>query len=174
MIKNLIDELGPSVMTRVLARMHEAPKYFRNVQRWLKRTRPARGVLRQADRTLFRQGFQRHRGRAGALCDWIVLEDGKIANYQVITPTGWNIGPRDANDNIGPMEQSFIGNSIENPDFPVELGQVATASTPAWSARCTPATARPASSCRSSAWVEADRLSLGTGSTHTVIVGCGT
>lgn len=54
-----------------------------------------------------------------------MLEDGKIANYQVITPTGWNIGPRDANDNIGPMEKSFIGTPIENPDFPVELGQVA-------------------------------------------------
>jgi hypothetical protein len=24
-----------------------------------------------------------------------VLEDGKIKNYQVITPTAWNIGPRD-------------------------------------------------------------------------------
>ncbi|MEX1386366.1 nickel-dependent hydrogenase large subunit, partial [Hydrogenibacillus schlegelii] len=24
-----------------------------------------------------------------------MLKDGKIENYQVITPTAWNIGPRD-------------------------------------------------------------------------------
>ena len=84
-------------------------------------TRPAREFYVKPTEPSSGKGFWRHRGRAGALCDWIVLEDGKIANYQVITPTGWNIGPRDANDNIGPMEKSFIGNSIENPDFPVEL-----------------------------------------------------
>lgn len=29
----------------------------------------------------------------GALADWIKIKDGKIENYQVITPTAWNIGP---------------------------------------------------------------------------------
>ena len=60
----------------------------------------------------------------GALADWIVIEDGKIANYQVITPTAWNIGPRDGSENHGPMEKAFIGAPVENPDFPVELAQV--------------------------------------------------
>ena len=55
----------------------------------------------------------------------IVIEDGKIANYQVITPTAWNIGPRDGSENLGPMEKAFIGAPVENPDFPVELAQVA-------------------------------------------------
>ena len=44
---------------------------------------------------------------------------------QVITPTAWNIGPRDGSDNHGPMEKAFIGAPVENPDFPVELAQVA-------------------------------------------------
>ena len=52
-------------------------------------------------------------------------EDGKIANYQVVTPTAWNIGPRDGSENHGPMEKAFIGAPVENPDFPVELAQVA-------------------------------------------------
>ena len=48
----------------------------------------------------------------------------KIDNYQVITPTAWNIGPRDANGTMGPMEQAICGSPIENPDDPVEIGHV--------------------------------------------------
>ena len=32
----------------------------------------------------------------GALAHWIVIEDGKIANYQAVVPSTWNAGPRDA------------------------------------------------------------------------------
>lgn len=125
LIKNVIDAIGPSVLTRVIARIHEAPKYFKSVQKWLaeldlhedfytKPTEPASG-----------KGFGATEAARGALADWIVIENGKIANYQVITPTAWNIGPRDGQDVLGPMEQAFIGTPVENPDFPVELGQVA-------------------------------------------------
>ncbi len=34
--------------------------------------------------------------RAAALGHWIVIEDGKIANYQAVVPSTWNAGPRDA------------------------------------------------------------------------------
>jgi hydrogenase large subunit len=125
LIKNVIDAIGPNVLSRVIARIHEAPKYFKSVQKWLaeldlhedfytKPTEPASG-----------KGFGATEAARGALADWIVIENGKIANYQVITPTAWNIGPRDGQDVLGPMEQAFIGTPVENPDFPVELGQVA-------------------------------------------------
>ena len=71
------------------------------------------------------KGFGSTEAARGALSDWIVIEDGKIANYQVVTPTAWNIGPRDGSENHGPMEKAFIGAPVENPDFPVELAQVA-------------------------------------------------
>jgi len=59
------------------------------------------------------------------LADWIILKDGKIENYQVVTPTAWNIGPRDGKEQRGPMEQAMIGARIQNPEDPVELGHVA-------------------------------------------------
>ena len=31
----MIANVGANVLTRVLARMHEAPKYFRNAKKWL-------------------------------------------------------------------------------------------------------------------------------------------
>jgi hydrogenase large subunit len=54
-----------------------------------------------------------------------VLEHGKIKNYQVITPTAWNIGPRDGTEAVGPMERAFIGTPVRNPADPVELANVA-------------------------------------------------
>ena len=59
------------------------------------------------------------------MSDWIVLKNGKIENYQVITPTAWNIGPMDSKSTHGPMEQAFIGTSITDIGDPVELGHVA-------------------------------------------------
>ena len=71
------------------------------------------------------KGFGSTEAARGALSDWIVLEDGKIANYQVITPTAWNIGPKDGKEANGPMEQSFIGAPVEDLHDPIELGHVA-------------------------------------------------
>ena len=54
-----------------------------------------------------------------------MIENGKIENYQVVTPTAWNVGPRDANAVVGPIEKAFIGTPVENTVDPVELGHVA-------------------------------------------------
>jgi len=54
-----------------------------------------------------------------------VLEKGKIANYQVITPTAWNIGPRDSEGALGPIESALVGTPIKDMEDPVELGHVA-------------------------------------------------
>ena len=61
----------------------------------------------------------------GALCHWIELKDGKIKNYQIVAPTTWNVGPRDANSHLGPIEQALIGAPIADPRDPVEVGHVA-------------------------------------------------
>ena len=70
------------------------------------------------------QEFLREAAR-GALSDWVVLSNGRIENYQVITPTAWNIGPRDRTGKHGPMEQAFMGAEIKDPTDPVEMGHVA-------------------------------------------------
>jgi hydrogenase large subunit len=35
------------------------------------------------------------------------IERGKIANYQILTPTSWNAGPRDNYGTPGPLEDSI-------------------------------------------------------------------
>ena len=122
---DMLDKLGPSVFVRQMARMHEAPKYVRWTLDWLsgidlhdsfytKPVEPAGG-----------KGFGATEAARGALSDWIVLDDGKIENYQVVTPTAWNIGPRDSDGTPGPIEQALVGTPIADIDDPVELGHVA-------------------------------------------------
>jgi hydrogenase large subunit len=71
------------------------------------------------------KGFGSTEAARGSLSDWIVLEDGKIENYQIVTPTAWNIGPRDSDGTLGPIEQALVGTPIADIEDPVEIGHVA-------------------------------------------------
>ncbi len=61
----------------------------------------------------------------GALGHWVVIKDGKIANYQCVVPTTWNAGPRTfdgANNEIsGPYEAALIGHQLHDPEQPLEI-----------------------------------------------------
>ncbi len=57
----------------------------------------------------------------GALGHWIVIKDGKIANYQCVVPTTWNGSPRDPAGNIGAFEASLMGTPVERAEEPVEI-----------------------------------------------------
>ena len=57
----------------------------------------------------------------GCLAHWIVIEDGKIANYQAVVPTTWNAGPRDAAGLSGPYEAALKGHVLYDPKQPVEI-----------------------------------------------------
>lgn len=57
----------------------------------------------------------------GALGHWIVIEDGKIKNYQCVVPTTWNGSPRDPAGNIGAFEASLMGTPVERAEEPVEI-----------------------------------------------------
>ena len=57
----------------------------------------------------------------GALAHWIVIEDGKIANYQAVVPSTWNAGPRDAAGQPGPYEAALAGHHLHDPKQPLEI-----------------------------------------------------
>jgi len=57
----------------------------------------------------------------GALAHWIVIEDGKIANYQAVVPSTWNAGPRDANGQAGAYEAALQGHKLHDPKQPIEI-----------------------------------------------------
>jgi hydrogenase large subunit len=54
------------------------------------------------------QGIGTIEGPRGALAHWIVIDDGKITNYQAVVPTTWNAGPLDEQGLHGPYEAALM------------------------------------------------------------------
>jgi len=57
----------------------------------------------------------------GGLSHWVVIRDGKIANYQAVVPSTWNAGPRDALGQPGPYEAALVGHKLHDPKQPIEI-----------------------------------------------------
>jgi len=122
---DILGKIGPSVFVRQMARMHEGPKYFKWVMDWLSQIDLSGSFYTKPEELESGKGWGATEAARGALQDWIVIENGKIENYQVITPTAWNVGPRDGDGTLGPIEQALVGAPIYDMEDPVELGHVA-------------------------------------------------
>lgn len=57
----------------------------------------------------------------GVLSHWIVIDDGKIKNYQAVVPTTWNAAPRNVKGEIGAYEACLLGNPVADPERPLEV-----------------------------------------------------
>lgn len=87
------------------------------------------GDDRMADTTKFdpktwpaqAQGVGYSEAPRGALAHWIVIEDQKIKNYQLVVPTTWNASPRDTKGNMSAYEAALMDTPVANPDQPVEI-----------------------------------------------------
>lgn len=86
--------------------------------------------LAKGDMTIFNQpefpsgiqeGFGFHEAPRGILSHWIVIENGKIKNYQAVVPSTWNAGPRNGRDELGPYEAALLGNPVADPEKPLEI-----------------------------------------------------
>ena len=67
------------------------------------------------------RGYGFHEAPRGTLSHWVVIRDGKIANYQAVVPSTWNAGPRDAKNQKGPYEASLVGNPVADAERPLEV-----------------------------------------------------
>jgi hydrogenase large subunit len=81
-----------------------------NDTRWEPSTWPSRA-----------EGFGFMEAPRGALGHWIVIENGKIANYQLVVPTTWNASPRDHKQQEGAYEASLVGTPLAKPEWPLEI-----------------------------------------------------
>ncbi len=57
----------------------------------------------------------------GALSHFIVIDDKKIGNYQLVVPTTWNASPRDPQGKRSAYEESLIGTPVADPKLPLEV-----------------------------------------------------
>jgi hydrogenase large subunit len=57
----------------------------------------------------------------GGLSHWIVIRNGRIANYQAVVPSTWNAGPRDPQGQPGAYEAALVGHKLADPKQPIEI-----------------------------------------------------
>ncbi|MGB4705312.1 MAG: nickel-dependent hydrogenase large subunit [Candidatus Saccharicenans sp.] len=81
-----------------------------NDEKWDPRTWPKRAL-----------GFGYTEAPRGALGHWVVIENKKIKNYQVVVPTTWNASPRDHKNQPGAYEASLVGTRLIHPEQPLEI-----------------------------------------------------
>jgi hydrogenase large subunit len=67
------------------------------------------------------RGFGFHEAPRGTLSHWVVIDNGKIKNYQCVVPSTWNAGPRNQNEALGPYEAALVGNPVADPAKPLEV-----------------------------------------------------
>jgi Ni,Fe-hydrogenase I large subunit len=67
------------------------------------------------------EGWGLEEAPRGALGHWIVIDDQKITNYQLVVPSTWNGSPRDAKGSRGAWEEALIGTPIADPVQPLEI-----------------------------------------------------
>jgi [NiFe] hydrogenase large subunit len=60
----------------------------------------------------------------GSVGHWVDIRSGSIANYQIVTGSTWNCGPRDADGKRGPLEEALVGTIVADPARPLELLRV--------------------------------------------------
>ncbi len=57
----------------------------------------------------------------GALGHWVQIKNRKIERYQYVVPSTWNLGPRDADGHLSPVEEALIGTPVADASRPVEV-----------------------------------------------------
>ncbi len=115
---------GISVMDRHLARAYEALMVARVMREWLAEVEPEGDVADMPTPIDTAEATGLTEAPRGALGHWLRIEQGRIARYQVISPTTWNVSPRDDANVAGPLEQALLGMPIKNAEQPIEIMRI--------------------------------------------------
>ena len=118
LVRDLIGKGGGSVKARVVARLLEIALILPHMEQWVRQIVPGEPFCAQGEMPGEASGTGLVEAARGSLGHWLTVVDGRIANYQIISPTTWNFSPRDSAGTPGPLEQALVG-------VPAGEGQVA-------------------------------------------------
>ena len=119
---------SPAALFSVLGRHAARALYTKLVAdtmpEWLLQLQPGEPVCTHYEMPEESTGMGLVDAARGALGHWIEIRDGRIANYQCVVPSTWNFGPRDAQEQPGPVEQAITGTRIRDESNPVEIVRI--------------------------------------------------
>jgi len=130
LIDSTLSELGLStealfsVMGRHVARALECKLVADAMEGWLWELDLSSPVYTDAAIPNSGEGMGLAEAPRGSVGHWVRIEEKKIANYQIVTPTNWNASPRDDQGKMGPIEQALIGTPVADLTNPLEIVRV--------------------------------------------------
>ncbi len=130
MVDNALSEIGAnvsnlySVAGRHLCRALSANILADQLVGWARELKAGEPTAAEYDPPADGEGIGLCAAPRGALGHWLKVKDGRISNYQVITPTAWNASPKDKDGQPGPYEQALIGLKVKESQSPIEILRV--------------------------------------------------
>ncbi len=133
-VKTMVDSVlahfkaPPAALFSVLGRHAARALYCKLVAdtmpEWLLQLKPGEPVYKDYTIPDEATGMGLVDGARGALGHWIEIKDKKIANYQCVVPSTWNLCPRDDQGQPGPVEQALEGTKIKDEKNPFEIVRI--------------------------------------------------
>ena len=121
---DLMNTTGPCVFARVLLRLHEVMRLARDLRGWLDQIDPGEPFYVKHQPKEAAEGHALTEAPRGLLGHWVRIERSRIRDYQVVTPTGWNLSPCDSNGKPGPLEEALVGTPVQDQDNAVNVALV--------------------------------------------------
>jgi len=121
---NASPEVLFSTLGRHLARALSAKFIADQLEGWALQLKPGEPAYVEYEIPEESMGMGIVEGSRGALGHWIEIKDKKIANYQAVVPTTWNVGPMDDKGQHGPIEQAIIGTKVKDESNPFEIVRI--------------------------------------------------
>jgi len=113
-----------SVLGRHAARALETKFVADKMPGWLLELKPGEPVCAEWETPVEAEGMGLWEAPRGTVGHWISIENSKIANYQCVPPTNWNVSPRDDSGQPGPIEQALIGTRVQDESNPFEVVRI--------------------------------------------------
>lgn len=113
-----------STMDRINARVIESKKIIRIMAKIIDRINIGINNQNIYNFTGKYEGYGLIDTTRGALYHKINIEKGKISDYKIITPTSWNLSPKDRKGVYGTGEKALIGTKVEDDNNGVEIGRI--------------------------------------------------
>ncbi len=113
-----------SVLGRHLARALSAKHIADQLEGWALQLKPGQPAYAEYTMPEEASGMGIVEGSRGALGHWIEIKDKKIASYQAVVPTTWNVSPVDDQGQHGPIEQALIGTKVKDENNPFEIVRI--------------------------------------------------
>lgn len=109
----LAAEIAKYYFEKLVSNIKAGDLQMANNTKWSPKTWPSKA-----------KGVGLYEAPRGGLSHWIVIENGKVANYQCVVPTTWNAAPRDPVGGHGAYELAMMDTHVAIPDKPLEIVKV--------------------------------------------------